>query len=138
MDLNSKMGAQQPHLCCIFTAESPATLWAAVNGNDCHQGRTKARGCALLDPCAAMHLAGQEPWLGTGLGSLGRTSSNLVTWQSFMTTCSPPYLATASASFCCSVTRLMTRVTGRPLSAAGWKVSNLQYLRNTRETEYRS
>ena len=29
----------------------------------------------------------------------------------------------------CSVTRLMTRVTGRPLSTAGWKVSNLMYLR---------
>jgi hypothetical protein len=34
----------------------------------------------------------------------------------------------ARVRICCSVTRLMTRVTGRPLSTAGWKVSNLMYL----------
>ena len=28
----------------------------------------------------------------------------------------------------CSVMREMTRVTGRPMSTAGWKVSNLMYL----------
>jgi hypothetical protein len=33
---------------------------------------------------------------------------------------------------CCRVTRLITRVTGRPLSAAGWKVSNLTYLQPCR------
>jgi hypothetical protein len=31
----------------------------------------------------------------------------------------------------CSVMRLMTRVTGRPLDTAGWKVSNLMYLQKT-------
>ena len=61
----------------------------------------------------------------------GSTSSKSTTWQSFWMMLSPPYRLAASASFCCSVTRLMTRVTGKPLSTAGWKVSNLQYLHHT-------
>lgn len=35
----------------------------------------------------------------------------------------------------CSVMRLMTRVTGRPLDTAGWKVSNLMYLRECNNSQ---
>lgn len=39
-----------------------------------------------------------------------------------------PAAAAAVCGLTCSVMRLMTRVTGRPLDTAGWKVSNLMYL----------
>mmetsp|Transcript_9888 Transcript_9888/g.21096 ORF Transcript_9888/g.21096 Transcript_9888/m.21096 type:complete len:257 (+) Transcript_9888:2184-2954(+) len=63
-----------------------------------------------------------------GLPVAGSTDSLYpVTWLLPRIASGPPYLLTALARMFCRVTRLITRVTGSPLSAAGWKVSNLTY-----------